>query len=117
MVIGYDQVNADTPRGFGRLESPDAGVDADNNSYSARCCPFNYVILNAVAFLDPMRYVEISCAAAQLNRGFQDDDCCCPIYVIVAIDEDPFFIRDGGTQALHGGGHAVHEVGRMQMIE
>ena len=58
-----------------------------------------------------MRNVEVSLAAAKLNRGFQNDDCRCPIHVVVAIDENAFFARDGRVEPLDSGFHPCQQVG------
>ena len=117
VMIGDDQVDANAPRGLGRLKGADAGVHADDHFYARRRGPFDDIIFDSVAFFDPVGDVEVSRAAAKLNRGLQDDDSSRSIDIVVAINQDAFLIGDGCAQALDGGGHAAHEIGRMKLVE
>ena len=63
-MIGNDEINANAPCRFSCLKSPDASIYTDDNSYPARSCPLNHVILNAVTFFDPMRDMKIGSATA-----------------------------------------------------
>ena len=106
MVIGDDEVNADAARRFRRLKGADTGIHADDDFYAASRGPFDHVIFNAVAFLDPVRDMKVSRAATKLNRGLQDDDSGGSVHVIVAINQRCLPVGDGRAQALNGGRHA-----------
>ena len=83
---------------FRGLEGADAGIDTDDDFNSSRSRTFDDVILDAIAFLDAVRHVEVGSAAAKFNGGFQDHDGGGSVYVIVAVDEDAFVVGDGALR-------------------
>ena len=60
----------------------------------------DHLVAHAVAFADAVRHVVVDLAAANLQRGLQDDDGGGAVHVVVAIDEDGLAALDGGAQAL-----------------
>ena len=72
-------------------------------------------VTHAVAFADAVRHVEFDFAAAELQRGLEDNDGGGAVHVVVAIDEDGFAALDGGAQTVDSGTQSGHEVGRMEM--
>ncbi len=61
-----------------------------------------------------MRYVVVGDAPENFDGLFEDDDRSCPIYVVVAIDQDPLAIPHGFAQALHGWFHVAEQGGVVQ---
>ena len=117
VMVGDDQVHTETLRGFGGGEGANAGVHADDERHSGGGGALDHVVLHAVAFADAVRHVEVGAAAAQLDRGFQNDDGGGAVHVVVAVDEDLLAVGDGAAQALGGLVHAEHQVRRVQVIE
>ena len=117
MMVGDDQVDAQPPGGFGRGEGADAHVHADDELDAGGGGALDDVVAHVVAVADAVRNMKVSRAAAQLNRGFEDDDRGGAVDVVVAIDQDLFFVLDRGFDPVDGGLHAGHQIGRMQMRE
>ena len=109
-----------TPQRCGSLgggEGANAGVDADDEADACGGGLLDDLVAHAVAFADAVRHVELDLAAAELERGLEDDDGGGAVDVVVAIDKDGFAALDGGAQALDGGAQSGHEIGRMEMGE
>ena len=117
MMVGDDEIHANAFGCVGGGEGANAGVDGDDQANPGFGGALDHVVLHAVALFDPVRDVELRGAAAEFDHGFQDDDGGGAVDVVVAVDEDVFFLGDGGLQALDGGLHAEHQVRRMQMRE
>ena len=83
------------------------------------CCgrPLDHLVAHAVAFADAVRHVELDLAAAELDRGLEDDDGGGAVHVVVAVDKDGLAALDGGSQALDGGTQSGHEIRRVEMCE
>ena len=75
------------------------------------------LVAHAIAFADAVRHVVVGLAAAQLQRGLQDDDRGGAVHVVVAIDENGLAAFDGRAQALHRRAQAGHQVGRVQVVQ
>ena len=101
-MVGDDQVHAQPPRGLGRSESADAHVHADDEPDARRGRALDDVVAHVVAFADAVRHVKIGRAAAELNGGLENDDGGGAIDVVVAVDQDWFFVLDGGFEAVDG---------------
>ena len=114
-MIGHDEIYAHPVRGFGGGKGANAGIHADDQTYVSGGGLLNDVALHAVSVFDAVGHVKISRAAADLNRGLQDYDSQGAIHIVVAVNQDGFFARDGGPQALDRLIHPQHEIRRVQM--
>ncbi len=117
MVVGDDEVEAAPRRGFGCGKSANAGIDADDEANAAIGGLLDHLVAHAVAFADAVRDVVLDLAAAELERGLQDDDGRGAVDVVVAIDEDGFAAFDGSLQALDGRAQTGHQVGRVEILQ
>jgi hypothetical protein len=54
-------------------------------------------------------------AAAELDRGLQDDDRHGAVDVVIPVDEDWLFAFDRGVEAIDGGAQASHLFRRVEM--
>ena len=116
-MVGDDQVDAQPARRLRRSKGADAHIHADDELDAGSRGALDDVVAHVIAVADAVRNVEVGGAAAQLNRGLQDDDCGRAIHVVVAVDQDGFFVLDGGFDAINRRLHARHQVRRMQMSE
>lgn len=110
-MIGDDQVDAQTLRGFRRGEGADAHVDADDEANAGGCGAFDDIVAQVVAFANAVGHVKIGSASAEFDGSLQNDDGHGSIYVVVAVDEDGLFAFDGGVEAVDGGAQAEHFFG------
>ena len=115
MMVGDDEVEAEPLRGFSFGEGAHAGVDCDDEPNALGMGDLKHSGLQAVAFAKAMRDVEANLAAEQFNCGFQQHDGGGSVHVVVAIEQDGFLARDGRFDAFHGGLHAEHQQGIVQM--
>ncbi len=99
----------------GGSEGANAGVDADDEADAFCGGALDDFVAHAVAFADAVRHVVLDLAAAEFERGLEDDDGGGAVNVVVAIDKDGFVALDGGAQAVDGGAQSGHEVWRMEM--
>ena len=113
VMVGHDQVHAHAPRRFRRRKRADAGIHADDQPHPAGRRLLDNLVFHAVAIADAMRHMEAGGAAAQLDRGLQDDDGNGSIHVVVAVDHDFFAVGNRRPQSFHRRFHAQHGVGRM----
>ena len=116
-MIGHDEVYAKALRGFGRSEGANAHVDADDQSNSGRRGALDHIVAQIVAFTNAVRDMKVGGAAAEFDRGLQNDDCHRAIHVVVAVDQHGLFPFDGRVQAVDGGAQASHLFGRIKVID
>ena len=114
-MVGDNQVHAQPPRSLGRSEGADSHVHADDQLDARGRGALDDIVAHVVTVADAVRNVKFRRAAAQFDRGLEDDDCGRAIHVVVAVDQDGFFVLDCGFDAINGRLHAGHQVGRMQM--
>ena len=93
MMVGDDQVHAQAACRFRRSKGADAHIHTDNELDAGSGGPLDDVVTHVIAIADAVRNMEIGGAAAQLNRGLEDDDCGGAIHVVIAINQDRFFVR------------------------
>ena len=105
-MIGNDQIDSHASRGFSGGKGTDAGIHADDQARATGSGLLDYVVFHAVAIADAMRYMEAGGAAAQLDRGLQDDDGNGSIHVVVAVDHDFFAVGNRRPQSFHRRFHA-----------
>ena len=117
VMIGHDQIDAQTLRGFRGREGANAHVDADDQANARRRGTLDHVVAHVVAFTNAMRDVEVGRASAELDRGFQNDDGHGAVHVVVAVDEDGFFAFDGGVDAIDRCAEAGHTIWSVKMGE
>ncbi len=122
MMVGDDEVDAESRGRFGRGEGANAGIDADDEARACCGCGFDHLALHAVAFAEAVGNVEADVAcrvgpADHFDRGLEQDDGDGAIDVVVAVDENWLTIRDGGLDSGNGDGHSGHAVGVEKMIE
>src|ERR1700741_549710 len=114
MVISDDEIDAKSLRGFGRGESANPGINADDQPRTGGGSMLDHLVLHAVAFADAMRHVEVGRTSAKLNGCLQDDNRGGAVDVVVPIDQDTFLAVDGGLNAIDRPPHARHELRRMK---
>ena len=111
MMIGDDEINAQTSRRVGGCKSSNTGIYADNQPNSVRRGTLDDFVPHAITFADAMRHMEIGASAAKLDCGFQDHDGGRTVYVVVAINENLLFTSQSRGQTFDGSFHARHRVG------
>ena len=62
-----------------------------------------------------MWYVKIGCAAANFDRGLQNDNSCRAVNIVVAINQNRLLALDGGFNPINSRPHASHQVRRMEV--
>src|SRR5262249_46002919 len=100
MVIGDDEVEAKSLRGFGGGECANAGIDADDEAYAFGGSLLDHFVAHAIAFEKAMGNVEVASSSAEFDRGLQNDDGHSTVDVIVAVDKNPLAVLNGGAQSL-----------------
>jgi len=73
--------------------------------------------LKSVALAEAVGNVKAGFAAEHLDGGFEKDDGGGAVDVVVAVEEDGFFVADGALKAFDGGGHAEHEKGIVEVSD
>ena len=111
VVVGDDEVEAETARGFSFGESPHAGIDGDDQAHALGIRGLKHARLQAVALANAMRHVEAHHAAEHLDGGFEQDDGGGAVDVVIAVEQNRLARGDGLLQAVRGGLHAQHEKG------
>jgi hypothetical protein len=113
MVIGDDEVEAETTCGFSLSEGAHAGVDGDHDAYALGVGRFEHARLHAVAVANAMWDVkadEITPGAAEhFDGGFEQDNGDGAVDVVVAVEKNRFSRGDGAFEALDRNRHAKHE--------
>ena len=117
VVVGDDEVESEGFSGFRSGKGANAGVHTDDEADAFASGDLKYFTLHSVAFAQAMRDVESDNSTESLDGGFEEDDGCGSVDVVVTIDKDGLAGADGSLDALDSGGHPEHEVGIVQMIE
>ena len=115
VMVGDDQIDAQALRRFRGREGADAHVDADDQANAGGGGALDHVVAHVVAFANAVRHVEVGRAAAEFDRGLQNDDRHGAVDVVVAVDQNRLFAFDGGVDAVDGGAQARHPLGGVQM--
>jgi hypothetical protein len=119
VVIGDDEVEAETARGFSFSEGAHASVDGDDDADAIGVSSFKNAGLHAVAVAQAVRDVksdEIAPGAGKhFNGGFEQDDGDGAVNVVIAVEKDGFAGGDGVFDALDGDGHSEHEKGIVEV--
>src|SRR5947209_876692 len=116
-MIGNNEIDAQAARRVRRGKGPNAGVYADDEPNAGCCRALDYIVFHTVAFANAVRHVELGSAAAQFNRGLQNNDGGGPVDVIVTVDENSFLPLDSSIQTVDSGFHAAHQVRGVQMTK
>ena len=118
VVIGDDQVDAQSGGGLGGGEGADSGIDADDQPGSGGDGCFDDLAFHAVALAEPVGDVEADVASAEeFYGGLEQDYGDGAVHVVVAVDKDGFAFGDGGPDPGDGGGHAGHGIRVEEMVE
>ena len=115
VMVGHDEINAESLRRFGRRECANAHVNADDQANAGRGRAFDHVIAHVVALANTVGDVEVRRSATELDRSLQDDDRHGAVDVVVAIDQDGFFAFNGGIETIDSGAQAGHLFWRVKM--
>jgi len=109
MVIGDDEVESETARGFCFGKGAHAGVDGDDEAHAFCVCRFNHTGLETIALAETVRHVKPSFAAQHFNGGLEQDYGGGAVYVVVAVEKDGLVVCDRRLKSICGGCHAEHE--------
>ena len=109
MMIGDDEVEPEALRSLSFGEGAHAGIDGDDESHAVGVCSFEHGRLQAVAFAQPMRHMKAHLAAEHLDCRLEKHNSGGAVDVIVAVEQDGLFARDGCFHAFHGGLHPQHQ--------
>ena len=71
--------------------------------------------LQAVAFAEPVRNMKANRAAEHLDRRLQQHNGSSSVDVVVAVQQDRLFARDGCFDAFYRGDHAHHQQGIVKL--
>ncbi len=109
MVVGDDEVEAQTAGGFSLGEGSHAGVYCNDEADALGMGRFKDAGLQAVAFAETVGDVEAGRAAKHLDSGLEQDDGGGAVHVVVAVKENRLLGGDGALQPVNGHIHAQHE--------
>ena len=115
VMVGDDEVEAETARGFSFSEGAHAGVDGDDDANAFGVRRFKHARLHAVAFAQAMGNVKAGDAAEHFDGGLEQHDGDGAVHVVVAVEKDRLMCGDGALEAIDGGGHAEHEEGIVEV--
>ena len=115
VMVSDDQVHAQPAGCLRRSKGADPHVNADDQLDTGGGGLLDDVVAHVVAVADAVWNVEIGPAAAQLNRGLEDDDRGRTIHVVVAVNQNRFFVLDGSFDPIDRRLHASHQIRRMQV--
>ena len=116
MVVGHDHGHAQHLRQANLLVVGHAAVHGYQQAVSL--CNFPHrVAVEAIALAVAAGNAEIH-LRAHFPQGFQQDrGCAHAVHVIVAVDHDGRFLRNGLSQQAHRPLHALHQHGIMQLLK
>src|SRR5581483_5336662 len=115
MMIGDDQINTHAQSCLRRLESPDAGIHADDQLHPGSRGTLNDVVFDSISLFDPVGHMEISHATAEFDGCLQDYYSRGAIHIVVAINQDLLTVDNGSVQTFDGFAHAQHEIWRAKL--
>ena len=110
MVVGDDQVNAESLSCSRRIESPDSSINTDDQANVSSGGALDDIIFHAVAFANTVWNMEVSSASTEFDGGLENDNRGGAVNIVVAVNQDAFLAFDGRFQSIECGLHAGHEV-------
>ena len=99
-MVCDDQVHSEIVRRLRRGEGANAHIHADNEANAGGRGALNDIAAHVIAFTNPVRHMEIACAAAEFNRRLQNDDGHGAVHVVIAVDQDGLLALDCGVDAI-----------------
>ncbi len=111
VVIRNDQVKAKLSCSLCLGECAHPGVNGNDEADAIGIRGLEHCRLQAVSLANPMRNVKAHRAAKHFNGGLEQYHCGCSVNVVVAVQQDRLFARDGALNALDGSLHAQHQQG------
>ena len=117
VVVQHDRVDA---RGFGvgdLFDIGDAAIHGDNQLYILLFELIDDRNLQPVAFLNPVRNVIGDAAGQLFDKFVQNDNGGDAVRVVVAVNDDVFFVVDRLQQTGHAFSHVLHQKGTVQVVE
>ncbi len=109
MMVGDDEVEAESLRRLSFGKGPHARIDSDHQAYAIGIGGFEHGGLQAVALAQPMRHMKAHLAAEQFDCRLQKNNGSGAVDVVVSVQQDGLFARDGCFHAFHRGLHAQHQ--------
>src|SRR3954449_9282993 len=98
MVVGDDNVNPQSPSVLHDRVSSNAGIYADNESYSVCGGAVDDFRTHPIPVTHPMRNEKLARGAGQIERLLQDDNRCGAVDIVVTIEKDLLLALDGLSQ-------------------
>src|SRR4249920_1313429 len=104
-MLGDDEIQTETPRGFSLGESSHSGVDCDHEASAFCVSRFKHGGLQSVAFAETVGDMEADDSAKHLNGGLEKDDGCSAVDIVVAVEQNRLASGNGCFKTLDGRGH------------
>ncbi|MBV6467223.1 MAG: hypothetical protein PGMFKBFP_02566 [Anaerolineales bacterium] len=108
VMVRDDEVQPEVTRVAGFFGRADSAVHADDESNPVRVEFVERVVVQSVAFLEAVGDVLVDVAAEGAQTLDQQRGGGDAVHVVIAIDGDPFAIRERGLDAIHGDAHVLH---------
>ena len=115
MMVGNNQVQPQAARGFGLGKGSHAGVHGNHQPNALRVSLFQHARLQPVPLAQPVRHMEARIPAQHLDSRLQQHDGGGAVHVVIAIEQHRLARGDSLLQPLHGGLHAQHQKGIVQV--
>ena len=116
VVVADDEVDAERLGVCHFVDGFDAAVECNNQRETIVVCVVDGFVRNAVTLVVAVGNVEIECVGVVRQKCVHQRHGCRAIDIVIAVDENFFFLRQGVVEPIHGFVHVFNQKRVVQVV-